>query len=76
MKTIFGVVISWAIAAVIVWAIWWKAAPALCGLIPASAADWKGLLDFAIYAIVGLCGGIGLPLWVGIAGTGLVLASS
>lgn len=74
MKTILGLVVVWGIAIFIAWLIWGLAAPALCRMVP--AGDWKGIADVAIYLVVAGLGGVGLPLMVGIAGTGFVVELS
>jgi uncharacterized protein involved in cysteine biosynthesis len=74
VKTLIGIVIAWVVAALVFWAVFWGLAPWLCSLIPKSIGDWKGVLDVAIYIIIGLSGGIGLPLWIGVAGTGIVVS--
>lgn len=69
MKFIIGTIISWILATVVFWAIFFKATPALCALVPSDVGAWKGIIDVGIYLIVAGIGGIGLPLGIGLLGT-------
>jgi hypothetical protein len=70
-KWIIGIVLSWIIAGGLFWLSFFVVAPSLAYAIPSSA--WKPFLDFVIYVVIAYIGGIGIPLWVGIAGTALSL---
>ena len=66
-----GIVVSCIIAMAIFWLAFFVLAPLVANTIPPSS--WKGFLDFVVYALIAYCGGIGLPLYIGIAGIALSL---
>ena len=65
MKAVI-ILVFWAVAFLVFWLCFFVAAPAVASLIPHS--DWKGFLDFVIYALIAYFGGIALPLVIGFSG--------
>jgi hypothetical protein len=68
---LIGILVVLAISSVIFYLAFFVLAPFVANLIP--AGSWKDFLDFAVYAIIAWIGGIGIPLWLLIAGSALVI---
>ncbi len=73
IQRLIGIITSWAIAGVIFWLCFFVAASYISSLISVSAA-YKGLVDFLIAIVIAWCGGIFVPLFVGIAGTVITIS--
>ena len=67
MKRAVGILLSWGIAALLCYAIFFMFAPFVSSTIP--VMPWKPFLDVVVYIVIGWCGGIGFPLTVGCLGT-------
>jgi hypothetical protein len=68
---LIGLTIVLSLSSVIFYLAFFVLASFVAGLIPAS--EWKPLMDFLVYALIAGVGGVGIPLWLLIAGSVLVL---
>jgi hypothetical protein len=66
---VLGITLSWAIAGLIFWLCFFILAPLISNAIP--AGDWHKLASILVYISIAWFGGVGIPIFIGIAGTSL-----